>query len=297
MFTNVTVDKTGSAGGRPFKLNASAYNTFNSVTVKNAVNNPWYNGMSIEYYSSHNTFNNCVVANDSGDGIIGWGQYDQYNTFNNCTVSGSSIYQVWAQSTDDYWTINGGTYTGAAGNYDLGLFGNNHYVHGATINGPGTVGIYVSANNACINNNTFGVGTGLGAGVSVSNATDIGSGNIMNGFSSNLPSGSCSPGPTFSPSPSNLTFGAQTVGTTSSPQTVTLTNNGTNAYSLTIGSIVASGDFAQTNTCGTAVAAGGQCTITVTFTPLASGSRNGNVTVNDNASGTPHSITITGTGI
>ena len=55
-------------------------------------------------------------------------------------------------------------------------------------------------------------------------------------------------------------------------------------------------DFAQTNTCGTSVAAGGSCTISVTFTPTASGSRTASVSITDNASGSPQSVSLTGTG-
>jgi len=59
--TNLTVDAAG-AYGRPFKTTAARYNTFNSPTVKNGVQA--YNGISLEYYSSHNTYNSCVVTNN-----------------------------------------------------------------------------------------------------------------------------------------------------------------------------------------------------------------------------------------
>ena len=56
------------------------------------------------------------------------------------------------------------------------------------------------------------------------------------------------------------------------------------------------GDFAQTNTCGSSVAAGGNCTISVTFDPTASGSRSASVSFTDNASGSPQSLNLSGTG-
>jgi hypothetical protein len=96
-------------------------------------------------------------------------------------------------------------------------------------------------------------------------------------------------------SPSSLTFGNQAVGTTSLPQSVTLSNNGTAA--LTIGSIAASGDFAQTNSCGGSVAAGGRCSISVTFTPSAAGARGGSLGIADNATGSPHTVALAGTGV
>ena len=74
-------------------------------------------------------------------------------------------------------------------------------------------------------------------------------------------------------SPPTVTFGSQAVGTASAAQTNTLTNSGNAA--LSISSIALSGtnpsDFAQTNNCGSSVAAGANCTISVTFKPTASG--------------------------
>ena len=100
------------------------------------------------------------------------------------------------------------------------------------------------------------------------------------------------PGVTLSPT--SLTFAAQDTGSTSAAQTVTLTNSGTGALSLT--SIAASGDFAETNNCGSSVAASSDCTISVTFTPTAGGALSGTLTINDNASGSPQTVTLTGTG-
>jgi hypothetical protein len=95
-------------------------------------------------------------------------------------------------------------------------------------------------------------------------------------------------------SPGSMTFGSQAVGTTSAAQMVTLSN--TSSAALTITSIAASGDFAETNTCGSSLTAEGNCTINVTFTPTAPGARTGSLTVADNASGSPQSVSLTGTG-
>ena len=101
--------------------------------------------------------------------------------------------------------------------------------------------------------------------------------------------------PAAAVSPSSLTFGNQAVQTTSAPQTLTLTNTGSAA--LTITSVAASGDFAQTNSCGGSVAAGASCTITVTFTPTAASARTGSVTITDNASSSPQTVSLTGAGV
>src|SRR5258706_1284205 len=92
----------------------------------------------------------------------------------------------------------------------------------------------------------------------------------------------------------NLTFASQTVGSSSSAQTVTLTNQGTDV--LTINSILASGDYSQTTTCGSTLAVSSNCSISVTFTPSASGTRSGQVTLNDTDQSFLQTVTITGTG-
>jgi len=111
------------------------------------------------------------------------------------------------------------------------------------------------------------------------------------------------PTPAVGLAPTSLTFSSQTLNTTSAAQTVTLTNTGTGP--LTIISIAASGDFAETSTGASAcpitppatpLAAGASCTISVTFTPTATGPRTGTLTITDNASGSPHTVPLTGTG-
>jgi hypothetical protein len=88
------------------------------------------------------------------------------------------------------------------------------------------------------------------------------------------------------------------MGTTSAAQSVTLTNSGTAGLSITSTSLTGTnpGDFSQTNTCGSSVVAGGNCAITVAFTPAAAGARSASVSIADNASGSPHTIALSGTG-
>jgi hypothetical protein len=100
--------------------------------------------------------------------------------------------------------------------------------------------------------------------------------------------------PAVTLSPTGLAFAAQLLNTVSAAKIITLTNTGT--APLTVTSIAASGDFAQTNTCGTSVAAGGKCTITVTFKPTAIGARAGAISIVDNATGSPQKVSLTGTG-
>lgn len=95
-------------------------------------------------------------------------------------------------------------------------------------------------------------------------------------------------------SPSSLTFGTTNLHETSAAQNVTLTNSTSAALAIT--SIVASGDFAQTNTCGTSVATNGSCSIGVTFTPTSGGARSGSIVITDSGAGSPRTVTLTGTG-
>ncbi|HEY6763568.1 MAG TPA: choice-of-anchor D domain-containing protein [Candidatus Sulfotelmatobacter sp.] len=99
--------------------------------------------------------------------------------------------------------------------------------------------------------------------------------------------------------PTSLTFSAQTVGTTSDAQTITL-SNASGSSAISISSIGIAGtdptDFAQSNNCGTSVAQKKSCTISVTFTPLATGTRTATLSVTDNAGGSPQTATLTGTG-
>ena len=101
-------------------------------------------------------------------------------------------------------------------------------------------------------------------------------------------------GPLAALTPSRLTFSSQSVGTSSSPHTVTLTNGGNTA--LSISGIQIAGDYAQTNNCPASLAAGSTCTINVTFTPTTSGTRTGTVTISDSALGSPQIAGLTGTG-
>jgi hypothetical protein len=104
--------------------------------------------------------------------------------------------------------------------------------------------------------------------------------------------------PKASISPTSLTFASQIVGTTSTAQLVTLRNTGGGSLSISSIAITGtnSGDFSQTNNCGSQVAPASSCVINVTFNPSGSGARNGVLTVTDNAPGSPHTVALSGTG-
>jgi hypothetical protein len=103
---------------------------------------------------------------------------------------------------------------------------------------------------------------------------------------------------TLSPSP--VSFGSQTVGMTSAPIPVTVTNNGTTSIKVTAATVTGTdkGDFKiQSNGCTTIPANGGTCTITITFTPGAKGARTGTLSVTDSDKGSPQTDVLEGTGM
>jgi len=102
---------------------------------------------------------------------------------------------------------------------------------------------------------------------------------------------------TVSLNPGALTFAAQTVGTTSAPKNIVVTNH--EKVVVTFTSIAISGanasDFAQTNTCSS-LSPGATCTLMVTFTPSAKGARSATLTLTDSATNSPQSANLSGTG-
>jgi len=104
--------------------------------------------------------------------------------------------------------------------------------------------------------------------------------------------------PSVSLSTTSLTFSAQRVSTVSAPQAVTLTNNGTGTLNVTSIALTI-GAFAETNNCGSSVAAGANCTVSVTFDPTAAGTFTGTLTITDNndgVAGSTETVSLTGTG-
>ena len=96
-------------------------------------------------------------------------------------------------------------------------------------------------------------------------------------------------------SAASLNFGLLQIGLSSPSQTITVSN--VSNHSVTFSSIAKSGDYSQSNTCPKTLPAGQSCTIAITFTPTAIGTRTGAVTLKDNSPGSPaQTISLTGTG-
>lgn len=95
--------------------------------------------------------------------------------------------------------------------------------------------------------------------------------------------------------PGSISLGTQTVGTTSGASNISITNVGGTAVS--VGSVTSgnAAEFPVVSACGT-VAAGASCTISVSFAPLAAGTRTATITVNSDGAGSPQSVSASGTG-
>lgn len=94
--------------------------------------------------------------------------------------------------------------------------------------------------------------------------------------------------------PASLAYATQLVGTPSASQPATLTNTG--SVPITITKISTTGPYSQTNNCGTSLAAGGNCTINVVFTPTKAGTQTGTLSVADNAPNSPQTTMLSGVG-
>jgi hypothetical protein len=165
-----------------------------------------------------------------------------------------------------------------------------------SLSGSGCVaGTQVGAQSFCTFRITF-TPSAAGTRSSTLTITDTAPGSPRNISLSGV--GISSSVPEVNLTPTSLTFATQAEGTTSPAQNINLTNNG--SASLTITSITITGadpsDYAQTNNCSSTLAAGFSCNIAVTFSPIATGTRTASITVTDNATGSPHSVSLTGTG-
>ena len=108
--------------------------------------------------------------------------------------------------------------------------------------------------------------------------------------------GAAAPAVTFTPT--SLTYGAQAIGTTSAAQSLTVANTGTASLFINSAAVPNTLDFTVVSDgcSGLTLAPGTSCSMSMTFSPTASGTRSAALTVTDNAPGSPQTAPITGTG-
>jgi hypothetical protein len=106
--------------------------------------------------------------------------------------------------------------------------------------------------------------------------------------------------PKVSLTPATLTFASTSVGSTSSSQTVTLKNTGTatlSIASISVGGTNGTSFIVPVNNCGSALAVGASCTLSVALKPTKTGTLTGTLSVADDAAASPQKVTLKGTGM
>ena len=164
-------------------------------------------------------------------------------------------------------------------------------------NGTNSMPCYASTLNCQVTTqgDSYGILTGYNAGTGFDLATGLGSvnaTNLVNGWAS------LSAAPKVTLSATSAAFGNQPKGTTSAAKTITLSNTGTAALvgtAITLGG-ADSADFVETNNCPASLAVNADCTITLEFKPATTGALSATVSIKDNATGSPQSISLSGTG-
>ncbi len=104
---------------------------------------------------------------------------------------------------------------------------------------------------------------------------------------------------TYTASPTSLAFGNETTNVASAPKSVTVTNSGTVALPITSITLSTTGSqpFSQTNNCGSSVAVGATCTISVVFNPASAASATAMLSVNAGSGAGTQTVALSGTGI
>jgi hypothetical protein len=283
-------------------LGGSDWTSFQTTLDSN--NNTWWNASN-----SNTVFEVPVPKNDTGLTFSGWqsttGQ-DMASTFSAPTTDPAAACNAITPDKPDYWLFidNTALTLNPVGQATFNLTGTPLNFSGTlSLLEDGTSGIsgltaafspasiVLSSGNAASSALTFTGLTTTPAGTYPFTVV-ANNGNTTHMVTSQVtvpPAG-------FRLSTVLLAFPSQILNTSSSPLTVTLTNNGSTATSIT--SILPSLTvFTQTNTCGTSLAAHASCTVNVTFKPNAVAPFSGTLTFIDADSTSPQVVTITGTGI
>ena len=143
----------------------------------------------------------------------------------------------------------------------------------------------------------YGILPGYKSGAGFDLASGLGSVNANNLV--NQWPGATPTAPKVTLSATSEAFGSQAKGTTSAAKTVTVNNSGTATLTSLAVSLAGTNptDFAESTNCGTSLAVNASCTITLEFKPASTASYAATVDVKDNATGSPQTIALTGTGV
>jgi hypothetical protein len=159
--------------------------------------------------------------------------------------------------------------------------------------------VCTSGSRNCVTNtsgDTYGIVSGYNSSVGYDLTTGLGSvnaTNLVNNWASVVGS------PAITLSPASLTFASTIVGSTTAAKVVTIKNTGTAAATLsseTVTGTDASSFIKSAATCGATLAAAASCTVSVEFKPAASGTLTASLSIADNATGSPQTVVLSGTG-
>jgi len=256
----------------PFTPLSGTINVTGNYLIRAGAYNPnWDHPMGAVQFDPYDSSFTNVTVNYSGGAILD-SPYEAFEFVSGDgqgnTISGLTISNVNVQNVG---TVVMQAETGGSAS-----------VSGVTASGVGVAGAY----NDGYPSGTAGLFTfNLGSGNSGWSTTPV-----LTSFPSPVEPGS------LTASPASLSFGDVASGSTSAAQTVTVSNPGTSAASVSSVS-VSGGAFSQTNTCGSSIAAGGSCTVSVKFAPTSGGPLSGTLSVATSAPGSPLTIALTGTGV
>jgi hypothetical protein len=255
----------------PFTPLTGTINVTGNYLIRAGAYNPnWDHPMGAVQFDSYDSAFTGVTVNYSGGAILD----SPYEAFEFVSGSGDG-YAASGINISNVNVANVGTTvmqaetTGSAS------------VSGVTASGVGVAGAY---NNAYPSNTAGAYTFNLGSGNTGWSTTPV-----LTTFPEPVQAG------TLTSSASTLSFGDVNSGSTSAAQTVTVTNPGTSAVSVS--SVSVTGDYTQTNTCGSSIAAGGSCTVSVKFAPTSGGPLTGTLSVATSAPGSPLTVALSGTGV
>ncbi len=174
-------------------------------------------------------------------------------------------------------------------------FAGSHASDFATVAGanPCTSGRSLAAGASCTADIVFTPGASSGT----RSATFVVSAGTAGSVSVGLSGIAAAPAaPIVSLTPASLNFGSVAIGSSAASQTAVLANSGTAALSIS-GLQATPAVYSLSHDCPATLAAGSRCTLTVGFTPAATGAVSGSIAITSNAATTPDALALSGTGV